>query len=227
MALVSLAEYGRQHGASKQAAAKWKAKGALVIREDKVDVERSDQRMQHAALGRFKEGGAPTTAAGQPSTPKGQPPPAETTAPGKVDLADPATVQSLNAFVQQLLTGNYADATTAATVKENALALKHVLAARREAGELIDMETAERTLFEAARSTREAWMNFPTRAGPLMAAELGIDGDRLVEVLSIHVHQLLDDLGEPEQGFARSGSPRAGVPAGNDATAADQHTGVG
>ena len=220
--LVSRAAYARLHGKSPQAAGKWEAKGCMVFIDGKVHVEASDQRMMMAALGRY-------------ASPSTEPAKHQSTAStvnrvqavdgerGPVDLSDPKTLQTLNAFVEQLLTGQYADAATAATVKENALALKHVLAARREAGELIDLETAERTLFEAARTTREAWMNFPTRTGPLIAAELGIDSDRLVEVLASHVHQQLADIGKPEDAQDRPGTPEAGLPTGNDPAAADQH----
>jgi hypothetical protein len=218
--LVSKAAYAKLHGKSPQAAAKWETKGCLVLRDGKVHVEASDQRMQHAALGRFAD---PSTGAvnRQPksSTVNLAPDIAVDPETGTLDLNNPQTVFTLSAFVTQLLTGNYADAATAATVKENALALKHVLAARKEAGELVDLETAERTLFEAARGTREAWMNFPSRAGPLMAAELGIETDRLVEVLSAHVHQLLADLGESEQNDAGQGAPIEGLPQGDDPSA--------
>lgn len=220
--LTSLAKYAGMHGFTPQAATKWKAKGCIVFVDGKVHVEASDQRMQHAALGRFAR---PSTGAvnHQPKPSTINLPSAVAVDPetGAIDLNSPQTVLTLSAFVTQLLTGNYADAATAATVKENALALKHVLAARRDAGELVDLETAERTLFEAARGTREAWMNFPSRAGPLMAAELGIETDRLVEVLSAHVHQLLADLGEPEPGHASSGAPAESVSKGDDAAAED------
>ncbi|WP_162986963.1 hypothetical protein [Sphingomonas paeninsulae] len=77
-----------------------------------------------------------------------------------------------------------------------------MLAARRDAGSLVEIEVAETVLFDTQRSQRDAWMNFPTRVGPLLAAELGIDADKLVEALTTHVHQLLDDLGEPDADFA-------------------------
>ncbi len=221
--LVSKAAYAKLHGKSPQAAAKWEAKGCLVFNDGKVDVERSDQRMRHAALGRFAA--ATTTPANhqpEPST-RGHAQPLATDDAPPVDLSDPTTLRTLDEFVQRLLTGNFADAATAAVVKENALALKHVLAARREAGRLIDLEAAERVLFESARTVREGWMNFPTRVSPLMAAELGIDSARLLEVLSQHVQQQLEDLGEPEGGFGGGGPAEAGLSEGDDPAASDRH----
>ncbi|MBB3940705.1 hypothetical protein GGR39_002362 [Novosphingobium fluoreni] len=110
--------------------------------------------------------------------------------------------EEIEGFLDQVLAGTYADTATAERVKENALAAKHLLAARRDAGHLVEIEQAEMVLFETQRSQRDAWMNFPTRIGPLLAAEIGVDADKVVEALTVHVHQQLDDLGEPEADFA-------------------------
>lgn len=109
--------------------------------------------------------------------------------------------EEAESFLDNVLAGQYADTTTAERVKENALAAKHLLAARRDAGHLVEIEQAESVLFETQRAQRDAWMNFPTRIGPLLAAELGVDADKVVEALTVHVHQQLDDLGEPEADF--------------------------
>ena len=104
-------------------------------------------------------------------------------------------------FIAAVLAGRFRLLGEAERVKENALAAKNLLAARKEAGDVVDIETAEAVLFEAARSTRDAWMNFPVRVGPLLAAELGVESDRVVEALTAHVQQLLLDLGEPDPDF--------------------------
>lgn len=104
-------------------------------------------------------------------------------------------------FLDKVLSGQFADQGHAERIKENALAAKHLLAARKDAGNLVEIELAERVLFETQRSQRDAWINFPTRIGPLLAAELGIEADKVVEALTAHVHQQLDDLGEPEADF--------------------------
>lgn len=110
--------------------------------------------------------------------------------------------EEVESFLDNVLAGTYADTATAERVKENALAAKHLLAARRDAGHLVEIEQAEMVLFETQRSQRDAWMNFPTRIGPLLAAEIGVDADKVVEALTVHVHQQLDDLGEPEADFS-------------------------
>lgn len=109
--------------------------------------------------------------------------------------------EEIEGFLDNVLNGQYADTATAERVKENALAAKHLLAARRDAGHLVEVEAAEMILFETQRAQRDAWMNFPTRIGPLLAAEIGVDAEKVVEALTVHVHQQLDDLGEPEADF--------------------------
>lgn len=105
-------------------------------------------------------------------------------------------------FIAAVLAGKFAITGTAEMAKENALAAKHLLALRKDAGDVVDLEVAEAVLFEQARQIRDAWMNWPTRVGPLIAAELGIAADPVVEALNTHVTQLLNDLGEPDADWA-------------------------
>lgn len=120
------------------------------------------------------------------------------------DTADAAEIvfaEDAENFLTNVLNGTYADTIMAERIKENALAAKHLLAARKDAGSLIDIDLARSVLFEGQRAQRDAWINFPTKVGPMLAAELGVDADKVVEVLAVHVHQLLTDLGEPETDF--------------------------
>lgn len=121
------------------------------------------------------------------------------------EAAEEMFSEEVEGFLDAVLAGQYADTATAERVKENALAAKHLLAARHAAGHLVEVEQAEKVLFETQRAQRDAWMNFPTRIGPLLAAELGVDADKVVEALTVHVHQQLDDLGDPEADFRSSG----------------------
>lgn len=118
------------------------------------------------------------------------------------EAAEALFAEEVDDFLSNVLAGTYADTMTAERVKENALAAKHLLAARKDAGSLIEIEQAEKVLFETQRSQRDAWINFPTKIGPLLAAELGLEADKVVEALTAHVHQQLADLGEPEADFA-------------------------
>lgn len=114
----------------------------------------------------------------------------------------PDVESELDGFVTRLLAGQFSTLVEAERVKENALALKHVLAARREAGTLIEIEAAESVLFDIFRAARDAWLSWPMRVGALIAADLGLEADKITEVLTAHVHQHLTDLGEPVADFA-------------------------
>lgn len=198
MALVSLAAYGAQHGVTKQAAAKWKSRGLLVIRDDKVDVERSDQRMLNAGMGRFRSDRATDGNRQPPALPVV---PTETVQAADELAGELEAIPQLEAFVERLLSGGYSSLLEAQTVKENALALIRVLEARRKSGALVEIEVAQTALFEAGRTQRDAWLAFPARVAPLIAADLDVEPERVAEVLSAHVNQQLADLGEPAAEF--------------------------
>lgn len=85
--------------------------------------------------------------------------------------------------------------------KENYLALLHQLKYEREAGLLVDLPTAERALFEGARAMRDAWLGWPSKVGPLLAADLGLEADRVTGALTEHVHRHIAQLGEPDVHF--------------------------
>jgi hypothetical protein len=108
---------------------------------------------------------------------------------------------SFDEFVQLVLSGQSPDFAKSEQIKEAALALLRVMEARQKAGSLIDLATAEAVIFETFRSARDAWNNWPTRVGPLIAADLGLEAERVTEILKAHVHQHLIDLGEPEPDF--------------------------
>lgn len=210
MTLLSLTAFAATHGASRQAATKWKSKGALVFSGELVDVEASDQRMRKAGLGRFKQ--AATEA--QPA--------AATTgrnrrriAPAVAAVVDEVVADFREAidddeidgeiaggFIEQLLAGQFRSKVQANAIKENALALKHLLAAQKEAGTLVELEVAERAIFDDRRAARDAWMAFAGRFSPLLAADLDIDGATLAEALKPYVQQQLEELGEPDLDWA-------------------------
>jgi hypothetical protein len=129
---------------------------------------------------------------------KGAPPSADELDGALEDLA----AEAADDFLAKVLAGDFRDIGTAERIKENALAAKHLIAARKEAGNLVEVDRAEGIFFEAARAWRDAWMGFPTRIGPLLAADLDVDTDKVVEALTVHVHQTLEQLGEPTAEFA-------------------------
>lgn len=85
--------------------------------------------------------------------------------------------------------------------KENYLALLRQLEFEQKSGELIELSMAERVLFEGARAQRDAWLNWPARVGAMIAADLGLEADRVTEILTTHVHKHIEQLGEPDVDF--------------------------
>ena len=75
---------------------------------------------------------------------------------------------------------------------------KFVLLYEKDSGQLIELTAAEEVLFNAFRQQRDAWLNWPSRVAPLMAADLDVPADRMTEVLIEHVHKHISVLGEPE-----------------------------
>jgi hypothetical protein len=104
----------------------------------------------------------------------------------------------LDAFARQVLSGDIPLLATSERVKEAALAMKQALDAQKRAGALIELAIAEGVLFESARQWRDAWINWPAKVGPLLAADLGLEAAKVVEALNPYVHQQLEELGEPQ-----------------------------
>ncbi|MBB4267720.1 hypothetical protein [Roseospira visakhapatnamensis] len=181
MDLVTKAEFARRHGVSKPAVQKWQAQGYLIMSDGKVDVAATDAKLRDARKGRFR------SAASQVN-------------PGvnrAVDASTPSVedaAATIAAFLQRLLDGEYETEAEADRVKANALAGLRALEFQEKAGSLVNLEMAERTLIDTSRAARDAWLNWPSRVGPLAAAELGVEADKATEVLTAHVHKHLEDL---------------------------------
>lgn len=90
-------------------------------------------------------------------------------------------------------------------IKENYLALIKKLEYEQKAGDLIELRVAEKVFFEASRAARDSWLNWPARVSPLIAADLGLEADSVIEVLTKHVHEHIAQLGEPEADFTDEG----------------------
>ena len=63
-------------------------------------------------------------------------------------------------------------------------------------GELVDRAQAIAHVFKLARAEREAWINWPNRITPILAAELGIEEHTLFVALDVAVRVHLQELGE-------------------------------
>lgn len=108
----------------------------------------------------------------------------------------------LDDFSRRFLSGDIPDLATSEKVKAAAAAMKATLGAQQLGGSLVEMETAEAVLFDTFRASRDAWLNFPAKVGALLAADLGLEADRVVQALTPYVQQQLEDLGEPAADFS-------------------------
>lgn len=126
--------------------------------------------------------------------------PVRTDAPLDVDDDEdlPAAAERLLAS-GQVPSHDYAEALRR---KENYLALLRQLEYEQKSGALVDISIAEGILFDEFRAQRDAWLNWPMRVGPILAADLGLEADKVTEALTAHVHKQIAELGEPEANFA-------------------------
>lgn len=77
------------------------------------------------------------------------------------------------------------------------LALQREDEYRQRRGELIELATARRVLFEEFRAARDAWLAWPGNSAALIAATLGVEPGPVLEVLTVHVRKQIDALAEP------------------------------
>lgn len=84
----------------------------------------------------------------------------------------------------------------ARTVNEVVKAQTNKLRLAKLKGELVDRAQAVAHVFKLARAERDAWINWPTRIVPTLAAELGIDEHTLFVALDAAVRAHLEELGE-------------------------------
>jgi hypothetical protein len=82
--------------------------------------------------------------------------------------------------------------------KEHFLGLLRQLEYQQKAGNLVSMETAKSVLFEGARALRNTWLVWPAKVGALIAADLGVEADRVTDVLTGYVHKQVASLGAPD-----------------------------
>jgi len=200
--LVSIREFARLDGCSDKLVRKAIAEGKLTLTADKkLDAALAGSGWRRTNR-RADQGADPAKkSAPKVRTSKRSAPDADNADP---DALDPAELDDED-FIAAVLEGRFVSTGRAEQIKENGLAAKNLLAARKEAGDVIDIEVAQAVLFEQARSFRDAWQNWPSRVAPLIAAKLNVAVEPVLEALNEHVHQQLDDLGEPEADFADGG----------------------
>ncbi|HBT4315750.1 TPA: hypothetical protein MBS28_004010 [Klebsiella aerogenes] len=186
---MNQSDFARLHGVSRKTVTMWKSRGWLIMSGDDIDVAASNAQLEKYRKSVNRPEKQKTSA---PEKKAGRVLPA-------LELPEESD-SSLEGLARDFLLENGAELSLdeARRVKENYLALLTKLEFQQKDGQLIEMAAAEEVLFNAFRQQRDAWLNWPSRVAPLMAADLGVPADRMTEVLIEHVHKHISVLGEPE-----------------------------
>ncbi|MBP6083480.1 MAG: hypothetical protein KA732_19690 [Providencia sp.] len=175
---MNQSDFAKLHGVSRKTITMWKSRGWLVIDGDEIDVDASNENIE-----RYRKSPSALENKTKPKKVKKQP-------------NDESPTQTAERLICEI--GADMSFDEARRIKENFLALLTKLEYEKEDGQLIELSVAESILFAEFRGQRDAWMNWPSRVAPIMAADLGVPADRMTEVLIEHVHKHITGLGEPE-----------------------------
>lgn len=180
MTTMNQSQYALHSGVDRKTIARWIKAGRFIVMDgDLINVGASD-----AALKKNRDGKDPRVSNAKKKK-----------APAVIDDGD----EIADSARQILLTeGATLSREEAARIRENYMALLAKLEFQQKDGQLIEMTVAEEVLFNAFRQQRDAWLNWPSRVAPLIAADLDVPADRMTEVLIEHVHKHISVLGEPE-----------------------------
>ncbi|MEQ0775909.1 hypothetical protein ABLT15_26745 [Paraburkholderia tropica] len=218
--LVTQAEFARMHGVSEPAVAKWKKRGWLVLQGSAIDADASAASLKKyrdttdSRAARSKKSGLNQTEVKttKPAKPVKSVKPVKETPPPAADGGDDELFlpgESAEDAADRLLSSLDIDPRTttieeARRIKEVYQALLNRLTFEEKDRSVIRLDLARTVLFECARAARDAWLNWPARVAPLIAADLGVEADRMTEILTEHVHSQIASLGEPEGDFSES-----------------------
>lgn len=188
---MNQAEFAKLHDVSKKTVTKWKEQGWLVLCEDgSVDVEASN-----ANIKRYRKTVTRGNQGNSQGNRKGNSP--KVTVPAVAE-ADETPAQAAERIITNLGGGNLS-IDEAKCLKENYLALLTKLEYEAESKSLVELSVAQSVMFKMARQQRDAWMNWPTSVGAKIAAKLDVDPDKLIELLTAHVHDQITKLGDPDE----------------------------
>lgn len=179
---MNQSDFAKLHGVSRKTITAWKARGWLVFDGDEIDVDASNANIEQ-----YRK---------TPATPKAKAELKKTKQRPAVNSDDESPKQAAERLIREI--GADMSFDEARRIKENFLALLTKLEYEKEDGQLVELSVAESILFSEFRKQRDAWMNWPSRVAPIMAADLGVSADRMTEVLIEHVHKHITGLGEPE-----------------------------
>ncbi|XHF49433.1 MAG: hypothetical protein PIK35_12295 [Enterobacter roggenkampii] len=188
---MNQSDFARLHGVSRKTVTMWKSRGWLIMSGDDIDVNASN-----AQLEKYRK------TISRPVANKASAPAKKHSVPDLSSAMEAGEGDGslLEGIARDFILKNGAELSLdeARRVKENYLAALTKLEFQQKDGQLIEMAAAEEVLFNAFRQQRDAWLNWPSRVAPLVAADLGVPADRMTEVLIEHVHKHISVLGEPE-----------------------------
>ncbi|WP_419952523.1 hypothetical protein [Methylobacterium sp.] len=201
---MTQAEFSRRRGVSKKTVTDWKQKDLLKFNDaGLVDVEASEWELdQRPTVYRGGVAHRPIRA-----VVKDEPDPREKPASPKPKAAPPPPASppptarpSDGDDEEEDYDPDDPDLKTPQAIrrKENFLGLQRKQDYEVKQGRLVDHGAAEKLFFDTARDYRDAWAAWPSRIATIMADELGIDARTLTTVLTAHVQQHLEQLGDPE-----------------------------
>ena len=203
--LVSVVDFARHHGVTRQAVYKWEALGWLVRAGSKIALEPSSARVaqfRDPADSRASRKPAAKTAPVAPPPPHAAQPALIAASPTVWDPEVPPVPFGAAHAAEALATGS-ATTEQARRVKQNYRALKGKLEYELAAGGLLDMDTAKQILFDEFRAVRNHWMGWPSRYAAQIAADLNVEADRVTDVLTQYVHRHISEISEPNGQFRR------------------------
>ena len=157
MTTMNQSQYAQHSGVDRKTIGRWiKAGRFLVMDGDLIDVEASD-----AALKKNRDGKDPR---------------ASNARKNKAPVVNEDGRDDIDKTVQQIMLteGATLSREEAARIRENYMALLAKLQYEKDSGQLVELAVAEEVLFNAFRQQRDAWLNWPSRVAPLMAADLDV-----------------------------------------------------
>jgi len=169
---LSIRAYARHRGVSHVAVKKAIDTGRITLEADgTIDPVRADAQWAKNTV-------YPRTAAPPKSSPSAR-------APEEGGVSMPAGLGTGSATLLQARTLNEV---LKAKIRQVELAEKK--------DELVDRARAIAHVYKLARAERDAWLNWPSRAAPMLAARFGIDEHELHVALDAAVRVHLEELGE-------------------------------
>lgn len=210
MRTAKQADFAVMHGVSRPTITKWKNRGWLAFAGDLIDVDASNLLLKKH---RPTPAGKPLKSVTLPGLGNGQgngqgnkrgKNPGNKQPELPVSVEEGETAQQAAARLTDLAI-NDMTINDARLKKEIYLGLLNQLEYEQKSGKLIELDTAEAVFFEEFRAQRDAWLNWPIRVGPLLAATLGLEADKVTEALTTLVHKHISSLGQPEPTFDEQG----------------------